>query len=77
MVADRMKVLRKHEKQISDLTTKLNGKVSDEDLAGRIAVMKADHTKELLSLDKKLLHEVRLMEGMCACESDMCVCEGS
>lgn len=51
MVTDRMKVLKKQEKHLSDHKSK--GKQE--------ATLKEDQCKELLALDKKLLHEVRLL----------------
>ena len=59
-----MKVLKKHEKQLSDHAGKqAKGKHSEGEVAGRIAAIKQDHSKELLALDKKLLHEVCLEGG--------------
>nr|BAA76274.1 PLC-betaS [Ephydatia fluviatilis] len=56
MVTDRMKVLKKHEKHLSDHGSK-QSKGKQEEVASRIAALKDDHSKELLALDKKLLHE--------------------
>eukprot|EP00731_Ephydatia_muelleri_P022132 Em0014g723a len=56
MVADRMKVLKKHEKHLSDHSSK-QSKGKQEEVASRTAALKEEHFRELLALDKKLLHE--------------------
>ena len=55
-----MKVLKKHEKYLSDHSSK-QSKGKQEEVASRTAALKEEHFRELLALDKKLLHEVCLL----------------